>query len=111
VTKASVDSSTGDLLVRGRSVFPLGLSDPSPVGSVAPSGADAWAEVASAGVSFVRNYTVWTAAAAAEELASVVQELDAASKHGLQVWVALAGIDADLSQQSLLTRAEACEVA
>jgi hypothetical protein len=104
MTRTSVDSATGDLLVGGGRVFPLGLSDPPPVGGVAPSGVDAWAEVASAGVTFVRNYTVWTAAGAAEQLVSVAQELDAASKHGLQVWVALAGIDDDLSRQSLLTR-------
>jgi hypothetical protein len=104
VTKTSVDSSTGDLLVGGKRVFPLGLSDPPPVDGVAPSGVDAWAEVGSAGVTFVRNYTVWTTAGAAEQVSSVLQELDAASKHGLQVWVALASLDNDLSRESLLTR-------
>jgi hypothetical protein len=92
------------LLVGGRRVFPLGLSDPPPLGAVAPNGVDGWAEVASAGVTFMRNYTVWTAAGAAEQVVAAVQELDAASKHGLQVWVALAGIDNDLSQEVLLTR-------
>jgi hypothetical protein len=104
VTKTSVDSSTGDLLIGGKRVFPIGLSDPPPVDGLAPGGADAWAVIASAGVTFVRNYTVWTSAAAAEQVTSVLQELDAASKHGLEVWVGLAGVDNNLSQESLLTR-------
>jgi hypothetical protein len=104
VTKTSVDSSTGDLLVGGKRVFPIGLSDPPPVDGLAPGGADAWAVIASAGVTFVRNYTVWTSAGAAEQVTSVLQELDAASKHGLEVWVGLAGVDNNLSQESLLTR-------
>ena len=102
MTRTSVDSSTGALLVNGKRVFPIGLSDPPPVASLAPNGDAAWAEIASAGVSFVRNYTVWTAAGLAEQLISVLQELDAASTHGLQVWVALAGLDDDLSHRPLL---------
>lgn len=104
MTRTSVDLSTGGLIVGGKRVFPIGLSDPPPVDGLAPSGVAAWAEVAGAGVTFVRNYTVWTAAGAAEQVVSVMQELDAASRHGLQVWVALAGVDNDLSRQSLSTQ-------
>jgi hypothetical protein len=50
----------------------------------------------------VRNYTVWTEAAAAEQVLAVQQELDAAVPHGLQVWLALAGVDRDLAQKGLL---------
>ena len=85
-------------------MFPIGLSDPPPVDSTAPSGRPAWAEVADAGVNFARHYAVWTAAGAAEQMAAVVQELDAAVEHGLQLWLALAGVDNDLSQQALLDR-------
>ena len=35
---------------------------------------------------------------------SVAQQLDAASKHGLQLWLALAGVDNDLSHQPLLNK-------
>jgi hypothetical protein len=104
VTKTVVDAATGDLLVGGKRVFPIGLSDPPPVGTSAPSGRDAWAEIAAAGVGYGRNYTVWTAAGAAEQILSVEQELDAAVQHGMQLWVALAGVDNDLSHQSLLDR-------
>ena len=100
MTKTSVDASTGNLIVSGKRIFPIGLSDPPPVNGVAPDSREpAWAEIASAGVSFVRNYTVWTNAGAAEQLLSVAQQLDAASKHGLQLWLALAGIDHDLSRR------------
>jgi hypothetical protein len=102
--KTTVDASTGNLMVAGKRVFPIGLSDPPPVDGVAPGGAGAWAEIARAGVTFARNYTVWTEAGAAEQLLSVGGQLDAAAKHGLQLWLALAGVDNDLSRQALLTR-------
>jgi hypothetical protein len=103
LTRTVVDASTGDLLVGGKRVFPIGLSDPPPVNSIAPnSGLAAWAEIAAAGVGFVRNYVVWTAAGLAEQLLAVAQELEAAQRYGLQVWLALAGVDGDLSHQPLL---------
>ena len=104
MTATSIDSATGNLLVGGSRVFPLGLSDPPPVDGMAPNGKPAWAEVASAGVNFARNYTTWTAAAAAEQLLSVGQQLEVAAQHGMQMWVALAGIDNDLSRAALLDR-------
>ncbi len=103
--RSSIDAATGDLLVGGKRVFPIGLSDPPPPGTTAPaSGLPAWSEIAAAGVGFVRNYTVWRATGVDEQLLSVGQELDAAATHGLQVWLALAGVDDDLSQQALLDR-------
>jgi hypothetical protein len=105
MTATSIEASTGNLLVAGKPVFPLGLSDPPPLGSAAPnSGLDAWDEIAAAGVTFVRNYTVWRAAGVEEQLVAVAQELDAAPRHGLQLWLALAGVDRDLSHQALLDR-------
>jgi len=104
VTRTTIDAATGDLLVGGKRVFPIGLSDPPPVDGTAPSGRPAWAEVADAGVTYARNYTLWTAAGAAEQMAAVLQQLEAAAAHGLQMWLALAGVDNDLSHQSLLDR-------
>jgi hypothetical protein len=105
MTATSVDAATGCLLVGGKRVFPLGLSDPPPLGSTAPdSGLDAWAEIARAGVTFVRNYTVWTPVGLNEQLVAVGALLDAAPQHGLQLWLALAGVDDDLSRQTLLDR-------
>src|SRR3954452_2000937 len=104
MTATTVDAATGNLLVGGKRVFPLGLSDPPPVDSTAPNGKPAWAEIASAGVNFGRNYTVWTAAGAAEQLLAVGEQLEAAQRHGLQMWVALAGLDNNLGRQPLLNR-------
>ncbi len=102
MTVSTIDPATGNLLVNGQPVFPLGLSDPPPFGTTAPDGQDAWAAVASAGTSFVRNYTVWAQAGLDEQLIAVGEQLDAAPAHGLQLWLALAGVDNDLSQQPLL---------
>ena len=103
MTRTVIDAATGNLVIGGRPVFPIGLSDPPPLDSTAPtSGLAAWAEIAAAGVNLVRNYTVWTEAALDAQLTVVGGELDAAPAHGLQVWLALAGIDNDLSQVSLL---------
>jgi hypothetical protein len=104
VTRTTIDAATGDLLVGGKRVFPIGLSDPPPVDGTAPSGRPAWAEVADAGVTYARNYTLWTAGGAAEQMAAVLQQLEAAAAHGLQMWLALAGVDNDLSHQALLDR-------
>jgi hypothetical protein len=102
MTASTIDAATGNLLVDGRPVFPLGLSDPPPLGSTAPNGRDAWAEIAGAGAVFLRHYTVWKRTGLDEQLIAVAQELDAAPAHGLQLWLALAGVDDDLSRQALL---------
>jgi hypothetical protein len=104
VTATVIDSATGSLLVAGKRVFPLGLSDPPPVNGTTPSGKPAWAEIASGGANFARNYTVWTAPGAAEQLITLGQQLEAAERHGLQMWVALAGLDHNLSRRALLDR-------
>jgi hypothetical protein len=103
MTRTAVDATTGSLVVGGRRVFPIGLSDPPPFDSTAPnSGLPAWAEIARAGVGFVRHYSVWTADGFVEQLPPVVQKLDAAQRHGLQVWLALAGVDKNLANRALL---------
>ena len=105
MTATSIDPATGNLLVGGKPLFPIGLSNGPPHDGIAPeSGLNAWAEIASAGVRFVRNYTVWTTSGVGEQMLAVAQELDAAPAHGLQVWLALAGVDNDLGKQALLDR-------
>src|SRR5690242_4591278 len=97
-----IDPATGNLLAGGKAIFPLGLSDPPPVDGTAPSGAPAWAEIAGAGVNFVRHYEIWTRGGAAEQLLEVEHELDVARDHRLQVWLALAGVDNNLGRRQLL---------
>jgi hypothetical protein len=104
MTATKVDAQTGCLLVAGKRVFPLGLSDAPPVESTAPNGKPAWSEIASGGANFARHYAPWTAGGAAEQLIALGQQLEAAEEHGLQMWVALAGLDNNLSRQALLTK-------
>jgi hypothetical protein len=103
VAVTRVDASTGNLISGGKAIFPLGLSDPPPVDGKTPSGGDAWAEIAAAGVNFVRHYDPWAASSAAEQLLNVRHKLDVARTHKLQVWLALAGVDNTLANKALLT--------
>lgn len=97
-----LDAKTGNLISGGRAIFPLGLSDPPPVDGRTPSGTDAWAEIAAAGINFARHYDPWAARSAAEQMVNVRHKLDAARAHGLQVWLALAGVDDSLARKGLL---------
>lgn len=101
--KTRIDLATGNLVSGGKPVFPLGLSDPPPVDGKTPSGADAWAEIAEAGINFARHYDPWAASSAAEQMVNVRQKLDVAHRHGMQLWLALAGVDNTLANKALLT--------
>lgn len=94
---SSIDSETGNLVIGGKHVFPLGLSDPPPLGSKTPSGNDGLAEVASAGVTHVRNYVTWNKDTVDAQISQAIVQLNAASTHGLQIWMGLAGIAAGLT--------------
>ena len=106
MSNVSIDLATGNLLIAGKPVFPIGLSDPPPLGSTAPGGLDAWAEIVSAGVSFGRSYPSWPSfsntSAMGEELLSQGAILDGAVRHGLQIWMGLGPVANDLTQAPLL---------
>jgi hypothetical protein len=108
MSNVSIDSATGNLLIGGKPVFAIGLSDPPPVGSMTPGGLDAWTEIADAGVNFGRSYPSWPSfsntSAVDEEILSQGEILDAAVGHGLQVWMGLGAVANDLSQEPLLER-------
>ncbi len=104
MTTTKIDPATGNLLVAGKPVFPLGLSDPPPVDGTAPDGSPAWAEISKAGINFARDFTVWSEAALAEQLLEADRRLGAAQKNGLQMWLALAGVDNNLGRERLLTQ-------
>jgi hypothetical protein len=101
--KTRIDPATGNLISGGKPIFPLGLSDPPPVGGKTPSGGDAWAEIAGAGINFARHYEPWAARSVAEQMLNVRHKLDVAREHGLQLWLALAGVDNTLANKVLLT--------
>jgi len=82
--------ATGCLVIDGKKVFPLGVSNPPPLGGKTPDGKDAWAEVASAGVNFGRSPSVgWSLPQVDAQLATMTTWLDAAAAHGLHGWLQL----------------------
>src|SRR5438105_13626812 len=82
-----IDAATGSLLVGGTKVFPIILSNGPPPSSVAPSGRNGLAEVAAAGVGFLRTGTGnWSTEFLAGQIQNERKLLDAAASHGLQCW-------------------------
>jgi hypothetical protein len=106
MSNVSIDPATGNALFGGTPTFPIALSDPPPPGSTAPSGLDAWDEIATAGVNFGRSYPSWppfsNPSAVGEELLAQGALLDTAVAHGLNVWLGLGAVANDLTQAPLL---------
>src|SRR5712691_8446674 len=89
----SIDQSTGCLLIDGTKVFPIALSNPPPLGGKTPSGTDGWAEVASAGVNFIRMPAVqWDLPQIDAQIAGEKTTLDAAAAKGFHCWLQLGAI-------------------
>jgi hypothetical protein len=79
---------TGVLRIGSRRHFPIGVSNPPPVGSQAPSGKNGLAELAGAGVSFMRTGLAnWDGALLDGQLAGERAKLDAAAANGLLCWL------------------------
>src|SRR5436309_5781652 len=79
--------STGSIVVDGQKVFPVGLSEaPQPDGQT-PGGRNAWAEVANAGVNFVRSgLREWNLQQIDAQIAAERARMDAAAAHGMFCW-------------------------
>jgi hypothetical protein len=68
--------------------FPIGLSNGPPPGGKAPNGRSGLAEVAAAGVTFIRTGRAdWSAQQIGTQLAAERALLDAARAHGLRGWL------------------------
>jgi hypothetical protein len=101
VSVVVVDHATGALLVEGRKVFPIVLSNGPPLGAKAPDGGDAFAEVAAGGASFMRvGRSVWNLESIDEQIAAEREVLDAAAAHGLHCWLQLGNVP-DLPARAL----------
>jgi hypothetical protein len=84
---------TGALLVGGSPLFPIVLSNGPPPGGSAPGGRNGLAEVAAAGVSFVRTGMAdWSLPGIGSQLAAQRTLLDAAAAHGLRAWLWLGNV-------------------
>jgi hypothetical protein len=79
---------TGVLRVGGKKLFPLGLSNPPPLGKKAPSGKQGLAEVAEGGISLMRTgIEKWTRADFDGQMAQQKALLDGAAGAGLLCWL------------------------
>jgi hypothetical protein len=79
---------TGVLSVAGKKVFPLGLSNPPPLGKKAPSGKQGLAEVADAGITLMRTgIETWSQDVFDGQIAEQRALLDAAAASGLLCWL------------------------
>jgi hypothetical protein len=89
----SVDQSTGSLVIDGAKVFPIALSNPPPLGGKTPANTDAWNEVKSAGVNFIRTRLVqWDLAQIDAQIQQVKTVFDAAAAKGFHCWLQLGEI-------------------
>src|SRR4029079_6021165 len=95
----------------GKTVFPITLGNGPPLEGTCPdNGLRGWTEVARAGVKMLRIYTRVSAANAAAQIPGVRNQLVAASRFGLRLWVGLFDVANDLSKQVLLQQPlDGCE--
>jgi hypothetical protein len=90
MTSVSIHGPTGVLLVDGKKVFPIGLSDPPPFDAQAPSGQHAFQELANAGATMIRTGTPdWALVRINHQIAAEKAIQDAAAAHGLHCWMRL----------------------
>ena len=90
MSRVTIDGPTGALRIAGKKVFPLGLSNPPPLGGTTPGGIDGLKEVADGGITFIRTGRgTWTAGELAQQVAAERAQLDAAAAHGLHCWLYL----------------------
>jgi hypothetical protein len=93
------------MLLGGKTVFPITLGNGPPVDKNDPaSGLRGWTEVARTGVKMLRVYPEWSAANAAAQIQAVKEQLAAAGRFGLRLWVGLYDVANDLSKQALLAQ-------
>jgi hypothetical protein len=93
LSAVTIHGPTGSLLVEGKRVFPIVVSNPPPATGTAPSGRNGLAEVAAAGVTFIRTGIAgWSAGGIDEQIATQGAELDQAAAHGLRCWLWLGSL-------------------
>ena len=90
MSRVTIDPATGVLVIDGKHLFPLGLSNPPSLGKTAPSGREGLEEVAQAGVSVIRTGRGdWSLAKIEAQIAAERTLQDAAASYGLQCWLQL----------------------
>src|SRR5262249_46380700 len=78
---------SGGLKVAGKTLFPIGISMPPPLGAKTPTGRNGFEELAAAGVTFVRTGTAaWDEDVVDGQIAAERKLLDAAAAAGVRCW-------------------------
>jgi hypothetical protein len=96
MANVSIHGPTGVLVVSGKKLFPIAVSDPPPFDGLAPSGEHAFAELANGGVTMVRSGTPdWALGRINHQIAAETALQDSAESHGLGCWMRLGPV-ADL---------------
>ncbi len=109
MTAVSIDAS-GALVVGGRKLFPIGLSNGPPTTSKTPAGRNGLDEVAGNGVNFLRTgIPNWTVEFADGQIAEQKKLHAAALSHGLHCWLWLGDtpnlpVSAGSKKEQLLTK-------
>jgi hypothetical protein len=87
MSAVTIDPPTGCLVIGGAKVFVIGLSEAPAPGGQTRDGRNAWAEIASAGVNFVRSgLHDWNLAQIDAQIAAERARMDAAASHNLYCW-------------------------
>jgi hypothetical protein len=96
-TTVEIDSATGVLVVDGTKLFPIGFSNPPPLGAKAPSAKPALQELKDAGGSFIRvGIEKWSPENVETQLREVGQRFDEAELHGVHCWLWLGKLPSNL---------------
>src|SRR5215467_9900960 len=104
MSAVSVDRATGALVVEGRKLFPIVLSNGPPFGAKAPSGQDALVELAAGGANFIRTgRSIWNPESVEQQIAAQREVLDAAAANGLNCWLQLGNVP-DLPAHALAAK-------
>jgi hypothetical protein len=83
----TIDPTTGCLVIGGAKVFPICLSEAPASDGQTRDGRNAWAEVSSAGVNFVRSgLHQWNLPQIDAQIAAERARLDAAATHNMYCW-------------------------
>ena len=87
MSSVTIDPATGCLVIGGAKVFPIGLSEAPASDGQTREGRNAWAEVSSAGVNFVRSgLRTWNLQQIDAQIAAERARMDAAGAHGMYCW-------------------------
>src|SRR5919201_3443928 len=96
-TTVEIDNTSGVLVVNGKKLFPIGFSNPPPLGAKAPSAKPALKELGDAGGNFIRvGIENWRLQDIGTQLNEVEKRFEEAKQQGVHCWLWLGKLPANL---------------